>query len=307
MTEIKNPTASVRQKLLNIAKRDRVDYQRTLVRYAIERLLYRLARHASADRFVLKGAMLFLTWPERIFRPSGDLDLLGFGPADAVSIRNLFSEICAIEDPRDGITFDSNSIDVQVVREGEDEYQGVRVRLDAYLGTARIRVLADVGFGDYVHPDPQKIRFPCLLDGMATPEILAYPAQTVVAEKLEAMVRYGLATSRLKDLYDVWTISKTFSFDMASLAEAIRGTFTRRETPLPTGTPLVLDPSFAEIPAKLTMWQGFLHRNPPAIDPPPLATVLADLRQFILPILSAMENLDAAAEGHWDPDARWTR
>lgn len=306
MTQITNVAASVRQRLLNIAKKDGVDFQRILVRYAIERLLYRLTQHAAGDRFILKGAMLFITWPESIFRPSGDLDLLGAGPADAASIRNLFAEISSIEDHDDGLIFDPNSINVEIARDGEDQYQGVKMSLDAHLGTAVIRVLVDIGFGDYVYPQPLKIRFPCLLDGMVTPQILAYPAETVVAEKFEALVHYGVATSRLKDLYDLWTISNSFSFDMASLAEAIRGTFTRRETALPVDTPPVLDQTFAEIPAKLTMWQGFLRRNPPATEPPELAGVLADLRQFFLPILSALAQAYTTT-GRWEPNSRWTK
>jgi hypothetical protein len=305
MSEVKNVAASTRQRLLNLTRKQGTEFQRTLVRYAIERLLYRLSQHPAGDRFILKGAMLFITWPERIFRPSGDLDLLGVGPADAASIRELFLEICAIEDASDGIAFDPASIRVDVVRDNEEEYQGVRVSIDAHLDSAIIKVLTDVGFGDKVYPAPLRIGFPCLLPDMRTPQILAYPAETVIAEKFEAMVRYGEATSRLKDFYDIWTISKTFRFERAALAEAIRGTFERRGTPLSNEIPFALTPAFTSIPEKNRMWEGFLRRNPPALSPPKLEELLNDLRQFLGPVLSAIE-LPEGATGEWDPSNGWS-
>ena len=300
-----NVAASVRQKLLNLTKKQGADFNRTLVRYAIERLLYRLSQHVAGERFTLKGAMLFITWPERTFRPSGDLDLLGSGAPDPDSMERLFREISTIEDESDGIRFDIDSITVATVRTGEEEYQGVRISIDAHLDTANIKVLTDVGFGDNVYPAPKRIRFPCLLPDMRAAEILAYPPETVIAEKFEAMVRYGEATSRLKDFCDIWTIATTFPFEKATLAQAIRGTLERRGTELPTTMPFALTPAFAVIPEKQRAWDGFLRRNPPAVELPPFDQLVGELRQFLGPVIGSLALLESAV-GSWDPSSGWS-
>jgi hypothetical protein len=302
---LKNIAASVRQKLLNLTKKQGGDFNRTLVRYAIERLLYRLSQHAARDRFTLKGAMLFITWPERTFRPSGDLDLLGSGAADPDSMKRLFHEICSIEDESDGIRFDAASITVTVVRDGEEQYQGVRISIDAHLDTTNIKVLVDVGFGDKVYPAPKRISFPCLLPEMRAAEVLAYPPETVVAEKFEAMVRYGEATSRLKDFCDIWTIATTFSFDKAALAQAIRGTLERRGSEIPTAIPVALTAEFAANPEKQKAWGGFLRRSPTAVALPSFEELASDLRRFLGPVIASLALLESAV-GSWDPTRGWS-
>ena len=164
----------------------------------------------------------------------------------------------------------------------------------------------DVGFGDTVHPAPKKSTFPCLLPGMGIPEILAYPPETVVAEKFEAMVRFGEADSRLKDFNDIWAISSMFEFDMATLVRAVIGTFKRRETDLPSSIPFALTAAFGEVEGKRRMWDAFLRRSPPAVIPPPLDSLLADLRRFLGPVLDASARPEQA-RGAWDPMRGWTR
>ena len=303
MTEIKNVSASIRAKLLNHAKATGTNFDRVLVRYGVERFLYRLSQHHYRDRLILKGAMLFLTWPEGAFRPTGDLDLLGHGPPDPDAMKAVFAEICSLPDPRDGLTFDIASIAVEAMREDE-KYRGVRMTMFAYLEKTRIRLQIDVGFGDAVHPDPQRITFPCLLPGMTVPEMLAYPAETVIAEKFEAMVRFGEADGRMKDFNDIWVITPTFEFEMATLVLALLGTFQRRETAVPTEIPVALAADFANLPAKQTGWASFLKTNPPAMTPPPLEELLGDLRRFFDPLLRAATRPDAA-RGHWDPQRGW--
>lgn len=304
-TPLKNQAASVRQKLLNLTKSQGGDFNRTLVRYAIERLLYRLSRHPARERFVLKGAMLFITWPERTFRPTGDLDLLGSGSPEPETMKQLFREICAIADERAGIAFDFDSITVEAVREGGEQYQGVRVSIAAGIDGAVIPVRVDIGFGDAIYPAPRRISFPCMLPEMPAAEVLAYPAETVVAEKLEAMVRYGAAVSRLKDFCDIWTIAATFAFEKAVLAQAIRGTFERRGTELPAGIPFALSPAFAAVPEKQRAWEGFLRRSPPAVALPPLDELIGDLRRFLGPVIASLAMIEAAV-GTWNPHSGWS-
>jgi hypothetical protein len=195
---LKNPSASIRQRLLNHAKAHGDDYQRILTRYAIERLLFRLSQTEAREGYILKGAMLFVTWPEQVFRPTGDLDLLGHGDPDPGAITELFTRICQVEMPADGIIFDPLTLQVEAVREDE-KYQGVRLSLSGRLGTAVIPVQVDIGFGDRVYPPPSRKSFPSLLSDMPAADVLMYPPETVVAEKFEAMIRFGETNGRIKD------------------------------------------------------------------------------------------------------------
>jgi hypothetical protein len=218
-------------------------------------------------------------------------------------VKRLFKEIFGV-DCTDGILFDHDSLAVAQVREDE-EYEGLRITGDARLDAAVIKLQIDIGFGDKIYPATKRKPFPCLLPGMPAAEILVYPPETVIAEKFEAMVRFGETTSRLKDFYDIWTISGTFSFEMADLAEAIRGTFRQRGTDLPAAMPFVLTAAFTENPDKIRMWEGFLRRNPPPIAPPPFDEIVGDIRSFLGPVLGVLA-LPEGAAGTWTPGNGWT-
>lgn len=197
-----NVAASVKQRLLNLVKERSEDFQQILVRYALERLLYRLANSAYADRFVLKGALLFRLWFDLEQRPTRDADFLGFGSADPGHLAILFREIVAV-DPGfdDGLSFDAGSVKAEEIRK-EAGYPGVRVTLRSELAGARIPVQCDIGFGDAVTPPPSEQNYPTLLK-MPAPILQVYPLETVVAEKLEAMVKLAGFNSRLKDYFDL--------------------------------------------------------------------------------------------------------
>ncbi|MGY4485598.1 hypothetical protein ACVWWR_004789 [Bradyrhizobium sp. LM3.2] len=169
---------------------------------------------------MLKGAMLFVTWPEHVFRPTGDLDLLGHGDPEPGAIVELFTRICQVEAPDDGIIFDPATLTVEQVRE-DDKYQGVHLSLKGELAKAVIPVQVDIGFGDHVYPPPERRVFPCLLPNLPAANILMYPPETVIAEKLEAMIRFGAANGRIKDFYDIWVTLRTFGFELPELVEAV--------------------------------------------------------------------------------------
>ena len=187
----------------------------------------------------------------------------------------------------------------------EDEYRGARVLLSARLGTAIVPVRIDIGFGDVVHPPPLTIDFPRLLDDMPAISIRAYPPETVIAEKFHAMIQYGETTSRLKDFYDLWAISRTFAFDKATLARAIARTFAQRKTRLPSETPSVLAPSFAEIPLKQDQWRGFLRRSPTNVAPPSFDRLLSDLRRSLVPVIAVL-SAPGEASGTWAASDGWS-
>lgn len=301
---LKNPAASVRARLLDHARQNGDEYQRVLTRYAIERFLFRLSQTEEAERYVLKGAMLFVTWPEHVFRPTGDLDLLGHGNPDPAAITELFTRICQVEAPADGINFDPATLRVEPVREA-DKYQGVRLTLKGELAKAMIHIQVDIGFGDHVYPPPTRQTFPSLLPDLPAAKILMYPPETVVAEKFEAMIRFGEANGRIRDFHDMWVASRAFSFDLSSLLEAIGGTLRHRETAAPTEMPVGLTEAFAKVAEERGLWSGFLRRNPPSVTPPPFAEVQQELRRFFGPVIATLA-MPERAKGRWDPDgATW--
>ena len=198
-----------------LAREQKEDFSIVLTRYGLERLLYRLSQSAHRDRFVLKGAMLFQLWSGHPHRPTRDLDLLGHGSPDPERFEGIFRDICRQNVEDDGLEFQSDSVRAESMKEDE-EYQGLRLKLVSRLGNARIPIQIDIGFGDAVTPEPDEVIYPTLLDGPA-PTLKAYPRETVVAEKFQAMVMLGIANSRMKDFYDLWILMRQFEFSGPAL------------------------------------------------------------------------------------------
>ena len=291
-----NIGASVRARLLQQSRAKNSDYQILLTRYALERLLYRLSLSAHRDRFILKGALLFVTWIADPFRPTRDLDLLGYGDSSSEALALTFRDICLTSVPDDGVQFDTERLTALPIRE-DLEYGGVRIQTSATIDGARIPIQVDIGFGDIITPGPVETDYPSLLD-FPLPHIRSYPVETVVAEKFNAMVTLGIANSRLKDFYDLWLISRTFEFEQASLFAAVQRTFERRNTPLPTGTPTGLTDQYAEQWA--TRWRAYLNRERMHAAPIDMHPLISDLREFLIPVLGT-----SISSAHWKPGGPW--
>ncbi len=277
--------ASVRQRLLNLSRDRGEDFNFVLTRYAVERLLYRITRSEYASQFILKGASLIAVWTGRGLRPTRDVDLLGFGDFSKERITKIFQQICRVDVEPDGLQFDPESIGIASIREGR-AYEGQRVRLLANLGNARITVQIDIGFGNAVTPEAKEITYPTLLDFPA-PRILAYPPESVVAEKLEALVSLGMANTRMKDFYDLRLIARSFPFEGLTLVKAIQATFNRRKTDIPSTTPTTLSDEFASDEDKRKQWTAFLTRSRLEKPDVSLAEVIEELRLFLIPPLKA--------------------
>jgi hypothetical protein len=292
---------SVRDRLLNRMRETGEEYQVLLTRFALERLLYRLTQLPEADDFVLKGAYTFLIWEGVLGRQTRDLDLLGSGPPETDRLREILLRACQAEVPEDGVAFDTECLEVQSIREGAD-YEGLRAKLYAYIGSARLRLQIDVGFGDATVPPPERRTFPGLLD-FPEPEVKAYRPETVVAEKLHGMVRYGRANTRMKDFYDIWQISEGTQISGDALTSAVRATFRRRETALPKDTPTALTEAFAEEPGKTRQWKAFLQQVSEGKED--LRAVISDLREFLLPIFPAARG-EVESPDTWPEGGPWT-
>lgn len=294
----RNLPASVHQRLLNVARQEGVELEYLLVRYANERLLYRLSQSSVRDQFVLKGAMVFLVWGPEIARQSRDVDLLAPESVAGDPIGDVFRMLCQLGVEDDGLRFDADSVREEEIRE-QTEYGGVRIKMTAHLGNAQVPLQIDVAFGDAVSPAPSEFDLPTLLDFPA-PRLRTYPKETVIAEKFEAMVRLGVTNTRLKDFYDVWVLASAFEFDGQALAEAVRATFQRRRTELPTETPLSLQSAFAE--QSESQWRAFCRR----IDveaPLPLVEITEVLTGFLMPICLGLGGGDLPRR--WRPASGW--
>lgn len=297
---VRNISASVRDRLLNKARAEKLDYNLLLTRYALERMLYRLSISKQRDQFLLKGALLFDLWFDVPHRPTHDADFLGFGSAEIPHIEEIFRDICRIE-VEDGIAFQPDTVKAAEIRK-ETNYAGVRVTLLGMLDSARCPVQIDIGFGDAVVPGPDEIHYPVILGEMPGPHLHVYPRYTVVAEKLEALTSLGMLNSRMKDYFDLWILAKHADFDGQILSRAVAATFECRRTAVPDGVPIGLSDEFISDVQKNKQWQAFLRKN--ALDLMPLATVIADLRGFLMPVLAAI----AAGSSHdysWRVGAGW--
>lgn len=299
---VRNISASVRDRLLNKARAEKLDFNLLLTRYALERMLYRLSISKQRDQFLLKGALLFDLWFDVPHRPTHDADFLGFGSAEIPHIEEIFRDICRIE-AEDGIAFQPDTVKAAEIRK-EANYAGVRVTLLGMLDSARCAVQIDIGFGDAVVPGPDEVHYPVILGEMPGPHLHVYPRYTVVAEKLEALTSLGMLNSRMKDYFDLWILAKHSDFDGQILSRAVAATFERRRTAVPTGVPIGLSDEFINDAQKGKQWQGFLRKN--ALDPMSLATVVVDLRDFLMPVLAAI----AAGGSHdypWRAGAGWQK
>jgi len=299
----KNIASSVRQKLLNISKQRNIDYQLLLTRYGLERFLYRLSQSRHKETFVLKGALLFLVWDKGTYRPTRDADLLGKGEHSLPHIKQVFQEICSVDVPDDGIIFYPDTVESLLIKE-DQEYEGVRVIFTGKLTEAKIPMQVDIGFGDAVSPAPKQIEFPTLLDFHA-PFIKAYPRETVVSEKFQAMVQLGVANSRTKDFYDIWIISEQFSFESKLLTEAIRKTFECRKTVIPSDLPFAFTPEFYENPTKQAQWKAFIQKNKlQAGETIAFSEVIDRIKAFIMPLLRGMNQKNDSTM-IWTSDQGW--
>lgn len=301
----RNSGHSAFQRLLSYARTRGEDFNLLLFRYGVERLLYRLSISSDADKFILKGASLFLVWKGQNYRVTKDADLLGPGPADIEYIASIFRDLCKAKTENiDGIKFMPDTVRAVPIRE-EHAYGGIRVTLVGILHQARISVQVDIGFGDVVTPEPERIEFPSLL-GDPLPQLLAYPRYTMVAEKFETMVRLGMANSRMKDFYDVWLMSRLFEFEGQTLYDAIRNTFRRRSTLLPNGLPMAFTEEFWKDAQKQVQWQAFVRKSKPEDVSGDLGSVITDVTAFLIPAVEALEEKKPFCM-LWPPNGPWNQ
>lgn len=298
----KNVAHSVRDRLRKVATARSEEFNFVLLRYALERLLYRLSKSRHESEFVLKGAMLFAVWSKHPHRATKDLDLLGSGAPDLERLAAVFREVATLSVDDDGVVFEPGSVRAKRIKE-DAEYEGVRVTLEGKIGSAKLAVQVDVGFGDSVTPPPLTIAFPTLL-AFPAPTIRAYAKETTVAEKLHAMVSLGMANTRMKDFFDIWFLCREFEFQGQPLVDAIRATFLKRQTPIPEQAPIALTDAFALDGAKRVQWSAFLDRSGIVEKAATLPEVVRIIAPFLSPaILAGAGRGDLPST--WPPSGPW--
>lgn len=282
MTTHGDVARSVHRRLLNEARAQGTDFNRLLIRYANERLLYRLQHTPEADQFVLKGAMVFSLWAQVPHRSTADMDLLGYGSAAQERIADVFRDVCEVRlSADDGLIFDPSSVRTEEIRKSSS-YGGVRVHVIARLGPAKILVKVDIGFGEATVPAPEHETVPTILDHPA-PRLRAYKRETVIAEKFHAIVDLGERNNRLKDYFDLWFLAAHFEFDGDILGRALQATFKRRGKALPVVVPPGLSGRFAT--KNEAQWKTFIQKATPTAAPKHMKEASALVRRLLLPVV----------------------
>ncbi|MBI2920763.1 MAG: nucleotidyl transferase AbiEii/AbiGii toxin family protein [Planctomycetes bacterium] len=300
-----NIPASIKGRLLNIAREKGEEFEFFLVRFACERFLYRLGASQLRNRFILKGAALLALWMKDPYRATRDLDFLATGPSDEAAIRDVVRAICSVPCPEDGMTFDLENLEISEIR-AEQEYPGQRAVLIAHLGKSRIRLQVDFGFGDAVTLGPQPTEYPTLLPGLASPRLRTYPREFAIAEKFEAMVKLGRRNSRMKDFHDIWALSSQFAFDGAALQAAVSRCFERRGTAWTAEVPDVLTATFYSDAALQSRWAAYKRAGASRTPPPSEFDEIGELlRQFLGPVRDSIMSGNVLgrswrADGHWE-------
>jgi predicted nucleotidyltransferase component of viral defense system len=294
-----NTPASVLARLKNLSERDHLDFNFLLLRYIQERFLARLAESSYANKFVLKGGFLLLAYNIQKARPTKDVDFLGINvPKDPKELEHVVREII-LPDIDDGVQFQAESIRSEIIKEDAD-YEGIRIKIEARIGTARNIIRLDFGFGDIVTPIPTRMDYPTILD--RTPvNVFAYSKESIVAEKFEAMVKLGSFNSRMKDFYDIVFLSHEFDFEGALLQSAIQKTLARRETSLQSAAGL-LQSNLAEQPSLQNLWKAFLKRSNLSTSDD-FNEIFGSIRAFVGPIIDAT-TAGKPMSVYWDKSAR---
>ena len=259
MKEVKNYGKSVRARLLNVAKHEGIFFQTILTRYFQERLLYRISQTQYKDNFYLKGGALMYAYECFAARPTLDIDFLGNRISnDDQRIIDAFKEICAVECLVDGVTFNTDKITAKEITEFKD-YHGIRLSIPVTMDTITQVMTMDIGFGDVVTPKPVDLDYPLLLEDLPEANILAYSIETVIAEKMHAVIDLADQSSRMKDYYDLYHLLTGFTFDEIILQEAIVRTFQNRHTPYKTDK-MFFSQDFPNHPEMQIRWSAFLKK-----------------------------------------------
>lgn len=300
--DIKNIGASVRARLQNKAKDTLRPFAEILQYYGMERFLYRFSRSAYADKFILKGALMFTAWKVTGRRTTLDIDFSARYGNRIASVEKAIKDICKVPVMPDGLLFDPGTVWGRKIKENA-EYEGVRVKFRGFLERARIPMQVDIGFGDSIYPAPKTINYPVILD-FPKPRLKGYPAESVISEKFEAMVKLGFLNSRMKDFYDIWLMMRRFDFEGERLVESLKRTFGHRKASLPKRNPLFDEEIYDEKSDRQTLWKSFLEKGDIKHVPEKLGTIALEIEKFLINPIEAL-NKNEVFNKEWEATGPW--
>lgn len=287
--EIKNIEASIKARLKNKAQETNRPFAEVMQYYGMERFLYRFSKSKYADKFILKGALLFAVWQITDRRTTLDIDFLARFDNEVTTIEKVMEDVCDTSVDPDGLIFDPQTVKGMKIKEDAD-YEGVRVKFTGFLDRAEIPMQIDVGFGDIVYPKTNVIDYPVILD-FPKPHLNGYPQESVISEKFEAMIKLGLLNSRMKDFYDIWLMMRQFEFKGANITSAIKKTFNNRKTDIPDKKPLFANEIYDEKSDRQTLWSAFLRKGDIQHAPETLSVTAKEIENFLIePIIALNEN-----------------
>ncbi len=296
--EIKDKSASVRAKLFNISKKSNIEFDALLLRYLQERFLYRLTISEYPELLILKGGYLLVSFNLPWSRATKDIDFLAIGIKNTTEeLEKYFKKVAEIN-VDDGAFFDSSSTYSERIIENSD-YVGIRLKINASLGKAKKILQFDIGFGDVIWPEASIIELPTLLDTPA-PKLKVYSKETVIAEKFEIMIKREIMNSRMKDFFDIYSLSYKFNLEGKILQKAIESTLIKRQTPL-IKTPVVFKENFSNDKSKQVQWKGFLKNTRINNIDTDFREIIIRITKFLKPIvLSIMDK--KKMEQSWDAE-----
>lgn len=312
MTDVGRPPpprpVDVNAELLEAAKRLGVDPNILRKRYALERFVYRLSisptrdPSPTRDLWVLKGALCLSAWTGHRARPTSDIDLLAVRRLELAEVREVMGELCGLSVAEDGASFDAGSLRVTPIRHGSND-GGASTTILGRVSGVPVKVQVDIGFGDVVTPGSVELDLPRILLRMPAARLPMYPRETIVAEKLEALVSLGVTNSRLKDFFDLWQLSQgERGFAAADLMRAVAATFRQRGTPIPENLPPSLASEWAVANAK--QWETVASRLGRDTEIADFPAVLDELRRFVWPLLQAVGEIGEVGS-RWKPSIGW--
>lgn len=300
MSVLKDTPASILSRLLQYSKKQNENYQSLLTRYAAERFLYRLGKSPYRDVFVLKGAyLLTLVLENQTYRTTKDIDFLKTGNTETEELLNAIKHICLYPCLEDGIIFNTETIRFVNIRK-QNTYHGQRVKVLSFIGKTRIPLQIDIGFGDTIHPDKVYRKIPSVLHLNGT-SVTTYPLESVISEKLEAIVSLSMLTSRMKDFYDIYIIITNIKLNYTDLVKAVTLTFKRRKTEIPKTSPEVFSEEIWLDPLKNSQWRAFTTKLRNEYSTLGFQTVLKLIDEFS----KIFWNDDGESYTSWIPGKGW--
>ncbi|NGX56920.1 MAG: hypothetical protein K1060chlam5_01173 [Candidatus Anoxychlamydiales bacterium] len=250
----KNLGASILQRLKNLSKKRHRPFDEILRYYAIERFLYRLSKSSYSEKFFLKGGLMLKVWDAMEHRATMDIDLLARTSNQINNLMHIIIKVAEITCVEDAIIYNTQKM-ILKHRQTTGDYNGISASFSALLFTARVPILIDIGFNDEIIPFAQKIHYPTLL-GMSEPSLLGYTIETVIAEKLESIVKLALINTRMKDFYDIWCLLHQHEIDQNRLTKAVKKVFANRKTIFKY--PIAFTDAFYESHEVKQRWANFL-------------------------------------------------